>query len=69
MTIGADDQTAVSLRRALADELAERGALRSPAWRAAFEQVPGTPTSPLFFVWADNHHFVAVDPTAPDALE
>ncbi len=69
MTIDADEQEVVSLRRALADDLVEQGALRSPHWRRAFEAVPRHAYVPRFFRWADNHRFEAVDPTAPGALQ
>ncbi|MGH4017831.1 MAG: ATP-grasp peptide maturase system methyltransferase [Pseudonocardiaceae bacterium] len=69
MSIHTEDHTAAVLRRALADDLAEQGALRRPCWRQAFEDVPRHEYVPRFFRWADNHCFEAVDPTAPDALE
>ncbi len=67
--MSSDDDAAAVLRRGLADQLVEQGALRSARWRRAFEQVPRHQYVPRFFRLADNQRFEAVDPAASEVLQ
>ncbi len=48
------EELADRLRRALADDLVERGVIRSEAWRRAFERVPRHRFVPIFYAWEES---------------
>ncbi|MGH3799799.1 MAG: ATP-grasp peptide maturase system methyltransferase [Pseudonocardiaceae bacterium] len=57
------------LRRRLATELVDKGAITSPEWRTAFENVPRHFFVPKFFLHADGGGMRAVDSTDDDWLD
>ncbi len=55
------EELADRLRRALVDDLVERGVIRSEVWRRAFERVPRHHFVPAFYEWEEG----APPPSAP----
>ncbi|MGH3719803.1 MAG: ATP-grasp peptide maturase system methyltransferase [Pseudonocardiaceae bacterium] len=63
-----DPQRVADLRHALANTLADEGAITSPGWREAFGTVSRHLFTPRFFLHADEGGYRAVDSTDPEWL-
>ncbi|MGW1073533.1 hypothetical protein [Streptomyces sp. NPDC002537] len=63
--VAVDEQQAARLRKRLADRLEESGRLRSPAWRAAVENVPRHEFVRTFFRWSHSPRGTMWTPVVP----